>query len=54
MVGYWALMKKLGIKRDLFVKALNEEGFPCYGDMLTLYLCQLFKEGRHLEEKLPI
>ena len=44
--------KKLGIKRDLFVKALNEEVFRVTGDMLNPYIYfQLFKEGRHLEEK---
>ena len=44
--------KKLGIKRDLFVKALNEEGFPCYGGYVKpLYLLPTFQRRKALGRK---
>ena len=39
--------KKIGISRDLFVKALNAEGIPCFGGYVKpLYLNPLYTEKR--------
>ena len=39
--------RQVGVKRDLFVEALNAEGFPCYGGYVKpLYLLPVFQNRK--------